>query len=41
MFYREGATSLAPLLDRMAAELRNIRETVPAAIEAGVPANND
>ncbi|HUR16332.1 MAG TPA: DinB family protein [Candidatus Limnocylindrales bacterium] len=43
VFYREGASASAgaPILDGVAAELRNIRETVPAAIEAGVPANND
>lgn len=41
IFYRDGAGAAAPVLDGVAAELRTIRETVPAAVEAGVPANND
>ena len=41
LFYRDGAAAAAPILDGLSAELRGIRETVPAAVEAGVPANND
>ena len=41
VFYRDRADAVAPILDGVAAELRKIRETIPSAIEAGVPANND
>ena len=41
VFYRDGTDAVSPILDTAAAELRKIRETVPAAIAAGVPANND
>ncbi|MEO6350690.1 MAG: DinB family protein [Candidatus Limnocylindrales bacterium] len=40
-FYRSGAEAAAGILDNVAADLGHIRETVAAAIGAGVPARID